>query len=244
MKLVLPTTTGIDAGRRSCLASSKSDRSHEVGLTDGRLTVARVIENAGMRADSGRTTSVRFRSSERLVMLVDWEDVELRAARLLSARRLAEAEGLLSEFLDSSPPRIAERDALLLRSSVLEDQGRRSDARRDLLAALELCEPGEYSRYVAELALGSLFAAEGDRASSMDWFRRALSTAIVADGVSAGAALRAVLENSKTHEIEGESAPLWWSACRRSWVVLGLPGDPPLDPRSCVEIILRGQSEK
>jgi len=171
----------------------------------------------------------------------EWDETQLRAARFLRDRRPAEAEDLLTEFLRLGPAPLMRREALMLRSSALEDQGKRREAKRDLHEVLELCEVGEYSRYVAELSLGELHSGEDDRPGAMGWYRRALATSVDGEQIAAGAALRAVLAMVGSEGIIGELAELWRSACRRSWSVLGLDGEPPEDPRLCVDRILNGQ---
>jgi hypothetical protein len=171
----------------------------------------------------------------------EWDETQLRAARLLNDRRAAEAEEVLTDFLRLAPAPAMRREALMLRSAALEDQGKQGEAKQDLLGVLELCEGGDYSRYAAELGLGGLYSGEGDTAGAMGWYRRALATAVHGEQISAGAALRAVLAMSGPEGITGELADLWRSACRRSWAVLGLDGDPPDDLQLCVDRILRGQ---
>lgn len=170
-----------------------------------------------------------------------WNETELRAARLLAEQRPADAEDLLTRFLGMNPVPSMRRDALMLRSSALEIQGKRRESREDLVRVLELCGEGEYARYVAELALGGLYAADGDKDAAMSWYRRALTTALHGQRISAGAALLGILKHAGPDAITGELADLWWAASRRSWAVLNLDGEPPDDPRVCVDAILRGQ---
>jgi hypothetical protein len=167
-----------------------------------------------------------------------WDEIERRVARLLILRHSAQAEGLLTQFLDTGAEGSPRRRALAYRAMAREHQGNLAAGRADLFASLDLCERATYERYVTQIGLGANYEAENDPGNATEWYRRALVTTVEADDVTAGTALRGILR-SAGDDLDPSLSELCRAACRRSWEVLRLAGLPPDDLHACTDAILR-----
>jgi hypothetical protein len=154
----------------------------------------------------------------------DWLRIKDEVLQSIVNNDTGTALATLNGFIDQSGLAAEPKsDALGLRGDLRLDAGDYSGARADLLLAHGLASVG-YLRYVHELSLGSVCRAERNLSEALKWYHSALHTCLDANGVSGGTALKHFV-GLVGDDISTEDMALCRAAIRRSWVVLGLPGE-------------------
>lgn len=160
---------------------------------------------------------------------ITWRTVQKEAVETWISGDIAGAIRLISQYLESSPPKDLRRQAIAFRGDLHEEQGDLDNAKIDLTYAHELSEGPDYERYTLEISLGSIANLQGDTTAADHWYIDALRTASESPATSGGTALRRLLELRKTRGLEGEERQLAVEVAQRSWLLLRIEGEPDLE---------------
>lgn len=162
--------------------------------------------------------------------------------RQCKAGRPDEARRVIRVFLRRRLKPVFRSLALGLLGGVEEGLNLPLDAKRYYKQARSIVKAGYY-RYTLELSLGRLCKSLAEMEESIAWYRQAIQTSVLVKDTSGGSALSSYLGlRGEAHLTRGERK-LCEQAVRRSWEVLGLPGEPEVkNLRSATRKIISGQS--
>lgn len=147
-----------------------------------------------MRAATGRGGNAPWKCMSNLKQSYHrWLVTQRRIVSLLKNRDYSRALLAVNLFLRSRPARNEQGEALGMRSSLWESLGEPRKAHWDMAVACRLSSPASFSRYARQVALGAISQNLGATDEAIQWYRKALRTALAAGDVSCGTALRRYL---------------------------------------------------
>lgn len=119
-------------------------------------------------------------------------------------------------------------EAIWFSGMIKESEGANAGARADWLEAVSLCQENGFIRHNIQLGLAKSYEAEKEFDKAEHWYRMALETSITGEEFSSARLLELYLSfnNGRIPAVDVESVV---KAVQRSWRVLNLPGDPPVN---------------
>lgn len=171
-----------------------------------------------------------------------WNEVTRLVISLVGTEDFAEAREEVDRFLGADISPELRSVALGLRAEVREQLGDFGGAREDLLIAHSLVGP-IYARYVHEISLGVVCEKLHKIDEAICWFEKALNTCLDGEGISAGTALKRLLNLLPEIDLSAERRQLCLRAARKSFEVLQLESrfDPSVLGR-IVSVIKKGEA--
>ena len=148
-----------------------------------------------------------------------------RIVPLINERKFPSAVSEVTAFLSREMIPEVRSDALGMRANLNEHTGDLEAAAQDLLTACSLVV-SSYGRYVHELSLAGIYRKREQMDDSLSWCRTALRTCLECEGISGGSALTDLLLLCGRGRLAPQDQDLCERVARRSWAVLGLPGEP------------------
>lgn len=164
------------------------------------------------------------------MMVAEPIDVNAVMKEALRLRRSGDRDGAYRQLraaIDSVPKDDRELLAELLSfaGDLYHEDGAFLEAKRAYEDALAASDGSAYRRYVLELSLGALHEQSGEAAIASRRYVAAIETALSVDDVSAGAAIRRLV-NLKKNQLTDAERQVCERAIEHSWKVLDLPGTP------------------
>lgn len=145
------------------------------------------------------------------------------------SNKFDEAILLLTNLL----PKIADpglaSETIAYRANIYERLGNYESAKKDLLYAISLIKGNNFSKYVLEIEIGSIYEKERNKKEALSWYQKALSTCIKAGDTSGDSAVRRFVRLKGESNLTKEERDLCEEAVRVSWKVLNLSGEPDLN---------------
>jgi hypothetical protein len=153
------------------------------------------------------------------------------------------ALGEIEAVIDEVTPDM-KAHCLLLRGSIMNDQGLSTDARLDWIDAIQYSRAGSFTRHCLEYEVGKSFENEDSVDNARIYYRSAIQTCAHGDEFAGNKALSAFL-TLNGGSIPVEDNTIVTAAVEKSWRILELPGDPDFtDLADSVIRLAEGFSDK
>jgi hypothetical protein len=172
------------------------------------------------------------------VQWVEWNAIQRRVLRLALKKEFAHAIDEINCYLARAPAELR-CDAIAFRGLVKEKKRDLPGARLDFAEAQSLSLPGSYKRYTIELTLGRLSKEMQDDQQAIEWYYRAIETAIADPTTSGDAALEAFLSLRPASSWIAREREACEIAVRQAWKLFFLSGEPDLQKLQATLAILR-----
>ena len=172
--------------------------------------------------------------------LDEWNRLECEIVSAWTSRDRRLAQAKIDLALREGSDEVRGR-ALLYRASMMEEEGNGGAALNDFIEASTLLPKWSYVRYTAELSAGHAAGSGTDAQRRVQWYQNALRTCVAAPEPFSGAAA-AVALLSATPQLSQGDIELIGTVIAKSWQVLGMPGEAPLDDlmKTAKELVARG----
>jgi len=157
----------------------------------------------------------------------NWIQLQRKIVSLLDQNAVAEALSALDGFLSRESNPELRSDALGWKADVHERIGDLATAMTELLEARSLVGPA-YVKYVHELRIAGICCKQQKFEDALRWYREALDTSAKGNGISGGNALNGLLNLQGKVSLSDADFALCSLVAKKSWNLLGLPGEPNL----------------
>jgi tetratricopeptide (TPR) repeat protein len=155
-----------------------------------------------------------------------WHDLQKQVVKLMITGKTHETTMLIDAFVTGSSVPSIRAAALGFRADLKAKAGELPGALTDYEAAVSMTSAPGYARYSLEVAIGGVHQRLGESPRSLEWYRRALETALFETDRTGATALLGMA--ALDEDLEAADQTLCERVARKAWAGAGLAGEPDL----------------